>query len=196
MSFESDLPSRESAYHSTPVPLKIELSKFVGEQSEVGKDFFVANEPDGPYIIPSIGSGMGLVIHKTSAIPSVEGPTTLFVKAGHMDLLDTVWDKQILAGLGIKVGEGGEMLQDTDKSKLWSMQEIKILLKEQMFVSSNGVKDGDLKTDNSANLFYVASNDGQSVLAVSLKASLRSWVVEYEDCRGDWIEGDRVFLRN
>lgn len=128
----------------------------------------------------------------------VENTKVLIGLIKYIDLDEVVDDKKICARLGIRVGPNGEILQTTDKGKLWSLQEVKILLEQQINISDNKIKEGVLKTDGKRNIFYVKSADDKSVCTVNLvwDANYRKWVLFENEFGCNWNFDQRVFSRD
>jgi hypothetical protein len=119
-----------------------------------------------------------------------------------MDLNKYAKDQQICSRLGIQVGPYGEILPETDQSKLWTLEEVQLLMQQQMFIFNKQIKEGELKTDGYANIFYVKTppdKNGKQFLR-SFYCRWASATLEWcvESCRFGcgWRVGARVFSRN
>jgi hypothetical protein len=100
--------------------------------------------------------------------------------------------------LGIATGQKGEITNETDQAKLWSLEEIVMLLRQQMHIDENGkIVDGALLSNGKPNVFYIKTNDNfVKSFWLFWDEVNKKWHINSLNFPTDWNFGSRIFSRN
>jgi hypothetical protein len=128
------------------------------------------------------------------AVKSIDKPNNLV----SIELQKRSSDVSILKMLGIVTGPNGEITNETDQTKLWSLEEIQLLLQKQIEINADGkIADGPLLTTSQANIFYVKTHDNTvRSFWFFWDDHNKKWHLNTLPFPNDWSFGGHIFARN